>query len=303
VSLNPETLGVMSAEIKTLEDEFQLLPEGAFRANDGRPANAPHYVLAKAHGEALIAAFKGRGQDMVVDYEHQTLLTQENGRPARAAGWIRDLEWRPGKGLFATRVKWTEAARAAIKADEYRYISPVFIYEPGSGVITRLYNAALTNTPALDGMATVVAHSVGVRELEALRQETETARSELARLEAARQAAQAAEEEDKARRALEEIERVMTGYMKAGKLAPAEAEIFRKLAHYDIAALRQLLDYRVTFFGCQTGKMGFIPPGSTSAHLTPADIRACELTGRSRQEFAALKTRFFNDDPASAHVY
>jgi phage I-like protein len=300
MSINPDTLGVMSAEIKTPEDEFRLLPAGAFRATDGRPTNAPHYVLDEPHAESLITAFQGKKQDMVIDYEHQTLLTKENGKPARAAGWIRDLEWRPGKGLYATRVKWTDAARAALKADEYRYISPVFQYQPGTGVIVSLFNAALTNTPALDDLGAVVAHSVTARELEALRQKTEAAKDELTRLEAAKEAALREEEEEGAKRALEAIERVLEEYRKAGKLAPAEVESARKLARLDIASLRQLLDYRVSLFRGNT--IGALPPGNTSSHLTAADIHVAELTGRTQQEFAALKARFSSDGNTSTHL-
>jgi hypothetical protein len=58
------------------------------------------------------------------------------------------------------RCEWTPAARAAILAQEYRYISPVFTYTVPSGEITRIVSAALTNTPALDGMEPVVAHAL-----------------------------------------------------------------------------------------------------------------------------------------------
>ncbi len=40
-------------------------------------------------------------------------------------------------------------AASAIRAHEYRYISPVFQYAPGSGAITRLLRAGLTNNPNL----------------------------------------------------------------------------------------------------------------------------------------------------------
>ena len=87
----------------------------------------------------------------MVDYEHQTQLAAQNGRPAPAAGWITSLEWEEGRGLFAG-VDWTDKARAHIRTGEYRYISPVFAFDRQSGAVLRLICAALTNHPALDGM-------------------------------------------------------------------------------------------------------------------------------------------------------
>lgn len=62
----------------------------------------------------------------------------------------------PGQGLFA-RVAWTDAARGHIRADEYRYISPLFTFDLATGAVLELVNAALTNNPALDGLAAVAA--------------------------------------------------------------------------------------------------------------------------------------------------
>lgn len=65
---------------------------------------------------------------MVIDYEHQTDHTSENGQPAPAAGWIRELDVRGG-ALWG-RVEWTAKAAASIAAREYRYISPTFRHTP-----------------------------------------------------------------------------------------------------------------------------------------------------------------------------
>ena len=92
-----------------------------------------------------------------MDYEHQTINAAENGKPAPAAGWIESLEAGPD-GLYAT-VKWPDAARAFIQADEYRYISPVFSFDPETGAVLELKSAALTNYPALDGMDAVTARA------------------------------------------------------------------------------------------------------------------------------------------------
>lgn len=54
------------------------------------------------------------------------------------------------QGIFAD-VRWTDKAAEYIKNGEYRYISAVFAYDT-EGYVRKIFHAALTNTPALDGM-------------------------------------------------------------------------------------------------------------------------------------------------------
>ena len=141
---------------------IQLFPMGEFSARDGRPGTLKGvkvnaWKLDAALAAAVIARWQQRETPLVVDYEHQTMNAVENGKPAPAAGWIESLEVEPD-GLYAT-VKWTEAARAFIKADEYRYISPVFTFDPKTGAVLELKSAALTNYPALDGLDAVAART------------------------------------------------------------------------------------------------------------------------------------------------
>lgn len=140
----------------TASNEIQLLPAGPFRATDGRPHDVAHWVIDAALSAEIIAEFAARANRTVVDYEHQTLLTAQNGQPAPAAGWFGKLEWRES-GLYAIDVEWTERATQMIDGGEYRYISPVFTYNKKTGQVTRLLHAALTNNPALDGMDAVAA--------------------------------------------------------------------------------------------------------------------------------------------------
>ena len=51
----------------------------------------------------------------------------------------------------------SEGAKAFIEQDEYRFISPVFSFNPQSGDVLELKGAALTNVPALDGLGAVAA--------------------------------------------------------------------------------------------------------------------------------------------------
>ena len=138
-----------------------VLPEGRFQARDGRPGNirgskARHFVLDKPAALAMVEKIKTRQSAMVVDYEHQSEYSRNNGAPAPAAGWVKDAMYLEGSGIWLS-VEWTEKAKAMIAADEYRYISPVMLFNLNSGQITELINLALTNNPALDGLQAVLA--------------------------------------------------------------------------------------------------------------------------------------------------
>jgi len=128
----------------------RLIPAGTFNAPRGALAGSGPWFLDEAAAKPIIERAAARSTDIVIDYEHQTLLSEENGKPAPASGWIdrTTLEWR-ADGLYG-RVKWTAPAQAAIDADEYRYLSPVFPYDPKTGTVLDLIHVGLVNNPAID---------------------------------------------------------------------------------------------------------------------------------------------------------
>ncbi|WP_416053123.1 phage protease [Cupriavidus basilensis] len=142
----------LSVEISTGSSAIQLMPAGAFRARDGRPKECDAWHIDAATAAAIVAQVNARETPYVIDYEHQTLTAATSGHPAPAAGWFHKVEWREGEGLFAVDVEWTDKAGTMIAAKEYRFISPVFSYDPKTGEVGQLLHAALTNNPALDGM-------------------------------------------------------------------------------------------------------------------------------------------------------
>lgn len=148
-------IAICTLEISAAGPRLQLLPAGEFAARDGRPGPGRRWRLSAQEAARLVAQASARRTPYVVDYEHQTLNSEHNGQPAPAAGWFKTLEWRED-GLFAVDVDWTAKARAMIEAGEYRFISPVFSYDE-QGRVTALHMAALTNNPALDGMAALAA--------------------------------------------------------------------------------------------------------------------------------------------------
>lgn len=143
---------VVEIQAGVAPEAIQITPDGEFRAKDGRPFDAPSFRVDEVVARHLIARQAASANDIVIDYEHQTLNAEMNGQPAPAAGWFRDLMYRPGSGVWATGVRWTARAKGMIEAGEYRYLSPVFRYLPETGDIVEILHVALTNFPAVDGM-------------------------------------------------------------------------------------------------------------------------------------------------------
>lgn len=99
----------------------------------------------------MVAEANLRSNDYVIDYEHQTQLSEKNGQPAPAAGWFHRLEMR-NDGLYITDARWTDDARRMIEAQKYRFVSPVFAFDKTTGEVQRLVSLGLTNDPGLHGL-------------------------------------------------------------------------------------------------------------------------------------------------------
>jgi phage I-like protein len=140
--------------------EVQVIPLGSHRTEKGT------FTLDAEGMKDVIGDFQSRANDMVIDYEHQSLGEGE----APAAGWIKKLfsvtphsplRLRGDKGGFKkasgvwAAVEWTPRAIEYLKNREYRYLSPVFMKRTEDNRVVRLLGAALTNTPAIDGMVPV----------------------------------------------------------------------------------------------------------------------------------------------------
>lgn len=148
-------LGVDLADASAVAD-FRLIPAGSFRSRDGRPVECAAWVLTPEDGARIVREISATTSALVIDYEHGTLHAKKNGSKAPAAGWFKQLEMRDD-GLWAVGVDWTAAAAQEIADKTYRYISPVFSYDPQSGRVLKLFHAALTNDPGLDGLTDLAA--------------------------------------------------------------------------------------------------------------------------------------------------
>lgn len=130
---------------------LQVTPAGEFGPSDGRPMPHPLWRIDAQSAQGVIARFSALRQPPVIDYEHQTLNKEKNGQPAPAAGWMRELRWLDGKGLYAV-AELTARAQAHVDAKEYLYFSPVFEFDPKTGTVLAVHMGALTNNPAIHGM-------------------------------------------------------------------------------------------------------------------------------------------------------
>ena len=148
------TVAACSFEIdKAKYGRIQLLPYGKFRATDGRPTDVEAWYVTDTNGADVVALANNQKNPLPIDYEHQILHSQQNGKEAPSAGWMEYLYFNP-QGIFAD-VRWTDKAAEYIKNGEYRYISAVFAYDT-NGYVRKIFHAALTNNPALDGMDEVM---------------------------------------------------------------------------------------------------------------------------------------------------
>jgi phage I-like protein len=125
-----------------------IVPIGELKPRDGRTS----LDITDESAVTIIKNTKARagGVPLMIDYEHQSLHTHENGQPAPAAGRFTELELEPGVGIFAIGVEWTERAKEYISTGEYGHISPVLGLDKSGKKVVEILGAALTNTPALN---------------------------------------------------------------------------------------------------------------------------------------------------------
>lgn len=98
-----------------------------------------------------------------IDYDHLSMDPKAPG-DGKAAGWIQDLQLRNADRELWARVEFTEPAAQAIRAKEYRFVSPSFVRDyvakNGAKVGATLLAAAVTNLPFLEGMAAMTLSAI-----------------------------------------------------------------------------------------------------------------------------------------------
>ena len=137
-----ETLIALQAgtiDLSGAPEEIKILPLGEVKSTKGT------FLVDDASVDMILKSFKDRRIDLVVDYEHQTLLNVQ----APASGWITEL--RKGADAIIGKVQWTTKAKEYLKNREYRYLSPTIMVRKDRRV-SAVSSVALTNSPAIDGM-------------------------------------------------------------------------------------------------------------------------------------------------------
>lgn len=135
---------------KPLPTEFRLLPLGEMATHNGTLYTTPD-SLAQVTQE-----FYAAGNELSIDYDHQSMYATEHNGAVPAAGWIGDVQVRTD-GLYATNVTWTPKAAECLRNREYRYFSPVVYFEPEQRLIVAIDSPALTNRPATHNLMPLVA--------------------------------------------------------------------------------------------------------------------------------------------------
>ncbi len=133
--------------------EFRIFSAGAVETKKGT------FTFDDKAAESVMAAYAEHGIDLMIDYDHASLasVTLDPAEAGKAAGWF-NLEVRGGE-LWAVNVRWTPPADAALRAKEWRFMSPAFQHDE-SGRVTGLLNVAITNLPATRRLEPLMAASM-----------------------------------------------------------------------------------------------------------------------------------------------
>lgn len=138
------TLAARDVDVTGAPEVISVLPLGHVISSKGE------FDVDEESFRAMKAQIAQRGVDLVVDYEHQTL----KGVEAPAAGWVKELKLEDGQ--IKAVVEWTPRGTQYLENKEYRYLSPVVNVRKADSKATGLHSLALTNTPAIEGMAPIV---------------------------------------------------------------------------------------------------------------------------------------------------
>ncbi len=139
-------------------NEFRIFTSGKVETTKGT------FTFDEEAAKSVMAEYAAHGIDLMLDYAHASIDADVAPDPAnagKAAGWF-NLEVREGE-LWATNVRWTEAAAEALRSKEWRFMSPAF--EVKEGRIATLLNVALTNIPATRKLKPLVAAARDLRKL------------------------------------------------------------------------------------------------------------------------------------------
>lgn len=273
----------------------------------------------------VLDAYASRAVALVIDREHATQRQAANGDEAPAAAWIERLEIRAGSLWGQT--EWTPRGRDQVVNREYRYISPVFDYEPSTGRVARLVSAGLTNTPnlhltALNSeeesdmkltaaiaaalcLAADATEEAGVSAIQKLKSDRDTAmnaerspsldryvpRADYDTLLARATNAEAALTQHQVAEHSVAVDTAITGALQAGKITPA-TEAYHRAACQDSSGLERFRAF-LTAAPAIAGASGLDgrQAGSQTTALNAEEQAVCRQLGITTEQFLANKPK------------
>jgi len=296
---------------------IELLPAGVFYGRDGRGPFRLDDPAAVIHSTTALQMNAG----LPIDYDHATDFGAPEGRPAPAAGWIRELEVRAG--AVWGRVEWTVRAADSIVAREYRYVSPVFQFDPNNGVVTRLLRAGLTNNPNLHLTAIAASQNAAagskdnsmdfptelrellhlaedataaeilnrVRDLQAGDDETAAHAQDPAHFVAIAEFERALSELNalKAERSRDRAASTVEDAIRGGKIAPAQREWAIAYCAADARGFQTFAAKQPSIIGDNLGLAGEPPASRRASALSTSELTICAQLGLKHSDFVRRK--------------
>lgn len=293
----------------------ELIPPGPnVIGRDGR-----QWLFDEQAGMLVQSSFTGRAIDLPIDWEHATQHRASKGESAPAAGWIKQLEIRGG-GLWGL-VDWTPRGSEQVINREYRFLSPVFDFDPDTTRIARLVSAGLTNKPnflltalnqettentpvkfspallALLGLPDTATEEQVIAAITQLKSTAQATNSESANLERfvpradynaleqrAINAEQALTEHKKAEHT-KAVDAVITSATKAGKITPATVDYHRAMCQDEAGLARFKAFVEAAPVVAAATDLGERKPDNTSTALNSEEQQVAKLLGMSEAEF------------------
>jgi len=131
--------------------QLRLSPWGKVESTNG------DFIIDDEGVPEILRTFAEHGTAVPIDVEHETLPERQPATGSRGAiGWIEKVFAEANKGLFGL-VRWSDAGKALIRSDAFRYLSPVFLIRKDDRRVIALHSAAITTLPAIGRMERLAA--------------------------------------------------------------------------------------------------------------------------------------------------
>jgi phage I-like protein len=117
------------------------------------------FTITPEEAKNIVAKNDDRNRDVTVDYDHSTLDKEMSATGnAPAAGWMKKIIYDPDKQLLIAQMRdWQPKAKEQIRNQDYKYFSPVLLFDKTTGRPDTIHSVALTNHPAVHGAPPILA--------------------------------------------------------------------------------------------------------------------------------------------------